>query len=251
MEKIRYKTVSKSVLGDLHTPVSVYLKVRDLYHQSALMESSDYHSSENNRSFIGLCPLASISVGHGEVKFTYPDKSVVRREISDTYSVSDAFAEFLGAFEVEGDYAKYCGLYGYTSFSAVRYFENIPIKDSYDDQHDAADIHYILYKYLIVFKDSQNEMTLVELLGAGEQSQLSKVEQAIRKSDIPSYSFKAVGELSSTLTDEEHKANIRRGIAHCLRGAVFQIVLSRRFVQPFEGDDFVVYRALRAINPSP
>ena len=65
------------------------------------------------------------------------------------------------------------------------------------------------------------------------------------------YDFRAVGEVISPLTDEEHKANIRRGIAHCKRGDVFQIVLSRRFIQQYEGDDFKLYRALRSINPSP
>ena len=218
------------MLGDLHTPVSTYLKVRDIFPQSALMESSDYHGSENNRSFIALCPLASVSIDHGTAIFRLPDDSREEHPITDTYRVENALNDFRARFRVEGEYSNYCGLYGYTSFNAVRYFENIPVKDSREATNDAPDMLYILYKYLIVFNDFKNEMLLLEMLAPGETS---------------------VGPTTSPLTDEEHKANIRRGIAHCLRGDVFQIVLSRRFEQRFTGDDFKLYRALRSINPSP
>ena len=157
----------------------------------------------------------------------------------------------LGRFRVEGEYSNYCGLYGYTSFNAVRYFENIPIKDSREATNDAPDMLYILYKYLIVFNDFRNEMMLLEMQGEGEESQLDVVQRAIHNRNYTAYDFHASGPVTSPLTDEQHKANIRRGIAHCLRGDVFQIVLSRRFEQRFTGDDFKLYRALRSINPSP
>jgi anthranilate synthase component 1 len=73
----------------------------------------------------------------------------------------------------------------------------------------------------------------------------------MNKANVKAYDFHPVGDVRSTLTDDEHRENIRRGIAHCLRGDVFQIVLSRRFIQQYEGDDFKLYRALRSINPSP
>ncbi|EGF49178.1 chorismate binding enzyme [Bacteroides clarus YIT 12056] len=152
---------------------------------------------------------------------------------------------------MEGEYSDYCGLYGYTSFNAVRYFENIPVKDSREATNDAPDMLYILYKYLIVFNDFKNEMLLLEMLAPGGKSELDKVRKAIHNRNYTVYDFRAVGETTSPLTDEEHKANIRQGIAHCMRGDVFQIVLSRRFEQRFTGDDFKLYRALRSINPSP
>ena len=247
----RYQTVSRTLLGDLHTPVSTYLKVRDIFPQSALMESSDYHGSENNRSFIALCPLASISIDHGTAIFRLPDGRREERAVTDTYRVENAINDFLGRFRVEGEYSNYCGLYGYTSFNAVRYFENIPIKDSREATNDAPDMLYILYKYLIVFNDFRNEMMLLEMQGEGEESQLDVVQRAIHNRNYTAYDFHASGPVTSPLTDEQHKANIRRGIAHCLRGDVFQIVLSRRFEQRFTGDDFKLYRALRSINPSP
>ena len=251
MNTYNYTTASRTVLGDLYTPVTTYMKLRDQFTQSALMESSDYHSGENNRSFIGLCPLASVSIDHGKAVFRLPDGSREMKPITEEYRVEDALNDFLSRFHVEGEGSNYCGLYGYTSFNAVRYFENIPVKDSTESRNDAPDMHYILYKYIIVFHDFKNELMIVEMLSEGEHEHIEDIKNSIRNNTYRVYDFKAVGPTTSSLTDEEHKANIRRGIAHCLRGDVFQVVLSRRFEQHFEGDDFRLYRALRSINPSP
>lgn len=251
MKQYNYHTHSRTLLGDLHTPVSVYLKVRDLFPQSALMESSDYHGSENNRSFIALCPLASMSVEHGKAVFRLPDGERSERELSDAHSLNEAMNDFMKRFCIRGEYSHYCGLYGYTSFNAVRYTEGIAVKDSREDINDAPDLLYIIYKYIIVFNDYRHELLLLEMTGEEEESNLERIVKAIQDRNYTAYDFWAVGPVTSTLTDEEHKANIRRGIAHCLRGDVFQIVLSRRFEQAYVGDDFKLYRALRSINPSP
>jgi anthranilate synthase component 1 len=87
--------------------------------------------------------------------------------------------------------------------------------------------------------------------GLSGENAIEAVLKAMNKANVKAYDFHPVGEVSSTLTDDEHRANIRKGIQHCLRGDVFQIVLSRRFIQKYEGDDFKLYRALRSINPSP
>lgn len=247
----RFTTATRTLIGDMHTPVSTYLKVRDLFTQSALMESSDYHGSENNRSFIGLCPIASVSIEHGQAHFRFPDGSRETHAVTTAYRVEQALRDFLSRFSVEGDYSNYCGLYGYTSFNAVRYFEEIPVKDSYESKNDAPDMLYILYRYLIIFNDFRNEMMLLQMLAPDEKENLDYLQRAIHNRNFTAYDFKATGPVTSPLTDDEHKANIRRGIAHCLRGDVFQIVLSRRFAQQFQGDDFKLYRALRSINPSP
>lgn len=246
-----YQVKTRSLPGDLCTPVSVYLKVRDRFAQSALMESSDYHGSENNRSFIGLEPMASFSVSHGKAVLRYPDLTAETRPLTAAYSMADAFGQFIGSFRVDGEDSRHCGLYGYTSFNAVRYFEHIAVKDSEAALNDAPDIHYILYKYLLVFNDYNSELKLLEMLADGETSRAGEIERAVTGSGCATYGFRPVGETTSPLTDGQHKENIRRGIAHCKRGDVFQIVLSRRFVQRYEGDDFQLYRALRRINPSP
>ena len=154
----------------MHTPVSIYLKVRDMYPQSALMESSDYHAGENSLSFIALCPLASIGVNGGIVTANYPDNSRTEEPLTKTFNVEKAMNRFINQFQVTGDNKNVCGLYGYTTFNAVKYFEHIPVKESHDEQNDAPDLLYILYKYVIVFNHFKNELTLVEVLSEGEES---------------------------------------------------------------------------------
>ena len=251
MKVYKYQTHSKQILADLHTPVSIYLKVRDLYPQSALMESSDYHAGENSLSFIALCPLASIGINGGKVTTTFPDQSREEQSLSENYTAGDAINQFISRFNVEGENKKFFGLYGYTTFNAVKYFERIPVKESHQEKNDAPDLLYLLYKYVIVFNHFKNELTLIEINAEGEDSNLHELETAIENRKYASYNFSVTAPAFSTITDEQHKANIHKGITHCLKGDVFQIVLSRRFIQPFAGDDFKVYRALRSINPSP
>ena len=248
METFKYQTTSMTILADLYTPVGVYMRLRDLYPQSALMESSDYHDSNNSHSFIGLNPIASVAIGHGMASITFPDGSTQRHEINKEYQSAEAIHTLIDHIEVGGEDARLCGLFGYTSFNAVRYFEDIPVKDETQAKNDAPDVLYILYKVVIVFDHHNNTLKVVTL---GDSTDIDNVLRAMNKANVKAYDFHPVGEVSSTLTDEEHKANIRRGIQHCLRGDVFQIVLSRRFIQKFEGDDFKLYRALRSINPSP
>ena len=294
--KYSYHTVTRKILADLYTPVGVYMRLRDIYPQSALMESSDYHGSENSRSFIGVHPLASIAVSHGEVIKSYPDGSVVKETLPAfgegkgeqcKLAISKSINDFIKSFHVEGESKNFCGLYGFTTFNAVRYFENIPVKDTTMEKNDAPDIYYIMYKDIIVFDHFNNTMELIALQESEErrvkseesnssiaQDSISKTQgekqensslftphsslpeleallKAVNKANVKPYDFHPVGETFSTLTDEEHKENICKCIQHCLRGDVFQIVVSRRFIQKYEGDDFKLYRALRSINPSP
>ena len=254
MATFNYTTNSKRILGDLFTPVSLYMRLRDLYPQSMLMESSDYHGNENAKSFIGIHPMASIQVNHGVISMLFPDGSRVDRKVPVENSdkpkraVANAFNDFMKAFHIEGEGSAYYGIFGYTASNAVRYFENIPVKDTTMARNDAPDMLYILYKDIIVFDHFNNMMDFVTL---GSDDDLQLLLTAANRSNVKPYDFRAIGEATSTLTDEEHKANVRRCVKHCLRGDVFQIVISRRFVQKYEGDDFKLYRALRAINPSP
>ncbi len=254
MGSFKYQTVTCRVLADLHTPVEVYMRLRDIYPQSALMESSDYHGSENSRSFIGIHPLAQIAVAHGWIRCSFPDGTTTEQQIDASVKgkakdqVIDAINDFLSRFEVTGEGKDFCGLYGFTAFNAVRYFEDIAVKDTTLEQHDAPDILYILYETVLVFDHFNNTLEVVTL---GDEQTMHDVFRHINKATVKVYEFHPVGEVTSTVTDEEHKANVRQCVKHCLRGDVFQIVISRRFIQRYEGDDFKLYRALRSINPSP
>ncbi len=251
METFKYTTSSKTILADLYTPVGVYMRLRDIYPQSVLMESSDYHDKDNSRSFIGINPIASVAISHGEAMVSFPNGKNERHQIDKDFGTAEAIHSLIDHIKVEGDYSNYCGLYGYTSFNAIRYFENIAVKDETQEKNDAPDMLYILYKDIIVFDHFNNQLTVVALSEGTESSELAEILKQMNKANVKAYDFHPVGETISPLTDEQHKENIRRGIKHCLRGDVFQIVLSRRFIQKFEGDDFKLYRALRSINPSP
>lgn len=256
-----YQTVSSTILADLYTPVGVYLSLRGLYPQSALMESSDYHSHDTARSFIAIHPMASFAVSHGVAITSLPDGTVLRQPLDldrkgvAKEQVAQALGDFLAALHVEGEGREYCGVYGFTSFNAVRYFENIDVVDDTQPANDAPDMLYVMYRDLIVFDHYSNRIRLVTLVREGDSvaaggKVLTDIEQQLRRPG-QCYDFHTEGPVFSTLSDEAHRANIRRCVAHCLRGDVFQIVVSRRFCQRYSGDDFRLYRALRSINPSP
>ncbi len=264
MNTYNFKSESVKILADLYTPVGLYLLLRDLYPQSVLMESSDYHGNDNSRSFIGVNPMASFAVSHGVIKLSWPDKHTEaiplpgysegrqpkEKGVAKTM-IANQLADFISSFNISGDGANLFGLYGFTSFNAVRYFEDIPVKDSTESRNDAPDLLYMMFKSIIVFDHFNNTLEIATL---SDGDGTSDMESLLRHIDRPTgnvYNFHPVGEPSSTVSDEQHKANIRRCIGHCMRGDVFQIVISRRFMQRFEGDDFKLYRALRMINPSP
>lgn len=246
--KFKYNTVSCDMLADMYTPVSVYMRMRYRGVQSALMECSDYHDRSSSRSFVATHPIGSIAIGHGVATFSLPGGGVLRRNIDDNYTCDVAINEFMQRFDISGEHSDVFGLFGYTTFNAVRYFEHINVKDETQKENDAPDILYIMYRDIVVIDHFNSRMTLVTL---GGDDALDDMKLSLDSAVGQDYGFSAVGECTSPLTDDEHRANIRRGIQHCLRGDVFQVVISRRFIQHFEGDDFKLYRTLRSINPSP
>jgi len=246
-----YKASGKQILGDLHTPVSIYLKVRDVFPESVLLESSDFHASENSLSFIALRPIARVGINSGICTSQFPDGNVTEQPLTETFGVDEALNKFMACFTVTGDHAGVCGVFGYTAFDAVRYLEKIAVIENHQTENDAPDLLYILYKYILVFNHYKDELTLIELTEAGESPDLEGLENLIENRNYASYDFSLNGKERSPITDEKYREMVRKGISHCLRGDVFQVVLSRRFEQPFLGDDFKVYRALRSVNPSP
>jgi anthranilate synthase component 1 len=251
MKKTRIYTQSKTILADLQTPVSIYLKIRDVYPESVLLESSDFHGNENSVSFIGMCPLARFEVRAGTVHLSYPDGTTETRSIQP--SVVEQLDQFIHAFEIVDNRnpTGFNGFFGYTAYDAVRYFDEIDPEKAETEASAIPSILYLFYKYIVVVNHFKNELTIVENRLEGEESQIHEVMAILNNRNYASYNFSAKGEEQSNITDEEYRAMVRRGVAHCKRGDVFQIVLSRCFSQAFTGDDFKVYRALRSINPSP
>lgn len=239
-----------TISADLETPVGLYLKIRDLYPCSALLESSDYHTSQNSVSLIGVDPIGSFTVVGEKIVCRYPHGE---ETVSPAENVTDALKRYIKSFEnalEEKDI--FNGLLGFTAYDAVRYFEpSVKIMPREEKLADIPDMQYILYRFIIQVNHFRNEMTILENIPEGEASRSDELISIIRNNNIAVYPFHAKDDLESPVTDEQYIEMVKKGIAHAKRGDVFQIVPSRRFSQGFTGDEFNVYRALRSVNPSP
>ncbi|MBE9488152.1 MAG: anthranilate synthase component I family protein [Bacteroidetes bacterium] len=251
MKCYNFRTINKKIMGDLLTPVSIYLKIRDIFPQSALLESSDFHTNENSLSYIGIKPIASIEVNKNVCKTSYSNNFKEVKNLTNEYNLSSAIDDFLSHFKIEGDKKKECGLFGYTAYDSIKYLENINIQEKQLIENDAPEILYFLYKYTVIFNHFKNEITIIELVENKEFSEIDNLINIINNGTFSSYNFSTTGKEYSTINDENYLEYVRKGINHCKRGDVFQIVLSRRYVQLYNGDDFKVYRTLRSVNPSP
>ena len=238
------------ISADLETPVGLYLKIRDLYPCSALLESSDYHTSQNSVSLIGVDPIGSFTVVNEEIICRYPNGVEFHKPAED---VTSALRDYIRSYSNDLNDSKiFNGLFGFTAYDAVRYFEpSVSIQPREKKFVDIPDMQYFLYRFVIQVNHFRNEMTIIENIPEGESSKTEELISIIRNNNIAIYPFKAADDLESTVSDEEFEAMVAKGIAHARRGDVFQIVPSRRFSQGFTGDEFNVYRALRSVNPSP
>lgn len=245
-------TSTKTLLADLQTPVGIYLKIRDLYPESALLESSDSHTNEDSYSFIGVDPIARFKIQDGVVTKQYPSGAVVERVMEQAEELTTIFQDFINEFDLRGDNPTGVnGFLGYTSYDSIHYFEDVDSANVKLENADIPELYYILYRFIIVVNHLKNELTIVENLAQDGVSKMAELEATLHNNKIALYNFESVGKEDSYITDDQHVEMIQRGIAHCKRGDVFQIVLSRCFTQKFIGDEFNVYRALRSINPSP
>ncbi len=256
MKKIEIKTKCKKLLADIFTPVGIYLRVRDRFRDTVLLESTDHHVAENSYSFIGINAIAGIEiVSIKTVEFKLPAEKPEKAAISHAGEVPQLIWDFMGRFEVSADSreARFAqGLYGYTTYDAVQFFDTIRLNSRGALGSDIIPLmRYRLYQYVIAINHFKDELYICENSVAGVESELALVESLIRSKDVPVYPFSTKGEECSNMSDEEYMLMVKKGIASCHRGDVFQIVLSRRFQQGFTGDEFNVYRALRSINPSP
>ena len=240
------------MLADTYTPVSTYLKLRDRFPRSILLESSDYHGAENSYSYICVNPISSFKLENGTTEINLPDgKSEVLK--TDRSNAVKLLEDFRNCFSIEMNGFPFItqGLFGYISYDSISYFEDIEVSSGADSSR-IPEIIYSLYSHIIVFDHFKNEIHLFEHTIDGMDSEVTeRIISILQGKNIPDYTFSVQGEENSVFSDKEFDKILHKGIDHCLRGDVFQVVLSRRFQRSFKGDEFNVYRMLRSINPSP
>ena len=241
----------KKILADTITPVSVYLKIRDRYPGSLLLESSDYHANDNSFSYICFNPIAHIEVKDQQIKKAYPDGSNTITPITKETNIPEVITAFSKEFTSEKQDFKFItqGLFGFMTYDAVQYYEDIKISKKEGGQ-DLPELYYAVYQNVIAINHFNNEAYIFAHC-YNQPNNVAAIEQLIAVKNFATYPFKIEGEPSINIKDEDYKALVETAKKHCQRGDVFQLVLSRRFTQKFSGDEFNVYRALRAVNPSP
>ncbi len=254
MKKVVIQTSFKKILADVYTPVGIYLRLRDRFRDTILLESTDFHAGENSYSFIGINAIAGIEISNTSmIEYKLPGQNAERIKIADPTEAPGHLWDFMQRFEMAAapkpvNMAQ--GLFGYSSYDAVELFE----KTTTDNRRPTTGIplmRYRLYQYVIAIDHFKDELFICENRMNGIDSEVTVIESLIKSKDVPTFPFKTKDEEISNMADKEYIDMVKKGIAGCLRGDVFQIVLSRRFEQRFTGDEFNVYRALRSINPSP
>ena len=250
MKKIKLNNYHKKIFADTITPVEVYLKIRDIYPNSLLLENSDYMLANNNYSFICFNQIGYIKIKNNEITFSYPGETVTSKQLSKNEKVSDVIHQYLDRFETSKSDFKFLnnGLFGFMSHESVKYFDSINIENK--DDFDIPDIYYGLYQNIIAISQYNHEAHIF-CNTIDNSSNLESIEAILNNKSYSVFSFKKDGQPESVITDNEYLEYVKKAKDHCKRGDVFQLVLSRRFMQKFSGDEFNVYRALRSINPSP
>jgi len=253
MKKTVIKTKSRTLIADILTPVSVYLKLRDKFANPILLESTDFNGDENSYSIVCFNPIATFKVSDGMILKSWPDGIDEEYAIDATHSVPDQLQSFINSFEIDSSEApmRLDGFFGYSSYDSVQYFETVTLQKKTKEESKIPELHYSFYKYVIVFNHFKSELYVIENLLEGEDSTIDTIEYILKGNVVSEHSFKTKDNEISNLSDDEFIEEIKKGKQSCFRGDVFQIVLSRQFSQKFTGDEFCVYRALRSINPSP
>ena len=252
MTKFKLKTKYKKIIADTITPVSIYLKVRDQFPNSILLENSDYRATDNSFSYVCCNPIASIKVANEVIEQKFPDGTSSIVQIESTTNIPKIISKFSKQFSVEkNEKFKFIsnGIFGYTAYDAVRYFEDIEVSKK-EASLGVPDMYYAVYQNIIAISNFEN-VAYIFSNSINDDNNTDAIHQLLKAKNYTTFDFLTDGVIASNLTDNEYKEHVELAKKHCARGDVFQLVLSKKFSQKFKGDEFNVYRALRTINPSP
>ena len=237
-------------MADTLTPVSLYSKIRDKYANSLLLESSDYHSKEESFTFLCIAPIVTLKATENTFSYFYKDKVLAEKKIENNfYNLFESYSQTIDT-SCEASVKNFNGFYGYIAYDAIQYFEKIELKTK-KTPSEIPSFQFSFFQFIIKINHFNDELTLIENVEEGAASKMHEIEALLNTVSSNLHTFKTKGKETSNCTDSDFKKNVSKAKAHCKRGDVFQLVLSRQFQQSFLGDDFNVYRALRSINPSP
>ena len=251
MRKYKLNSYHKKIIADTITPVEVYLKIRDVFPNSLLLESSDYRSSNNNFSFICFNEIGSIKIKDFVLEEKFPDGKTSSEELKQSINIPDIIHKYLDNFDIDQNEHTFVnnGLFGFVSHEAIKYFENISLSEDKEDLN-IPDIFYGLYQNIIAISLYNHEAHIF-CNSFDKENNIETIENILISKSYPVFNYNNIGEKTSDISDNDFIEYVNKAKSHCKRGDVFQLVLSRRFKQKFEGDEFNVYRSLRSINPSP
>jgi len=249
-------TKHKQYLADVHTPVAIYNKLRDIYPGSLLFESADYHDRSDNKSFICLEPIAEFSAKRNAYQIQFPDELLEKGQATESREILSKLKHFVGSFKATASELPLNtqGIWGYSSFESVQYMEDIDLGSNREEVKDNPDLMYQFFRFIIIFDHFKKELFIVEHGVNSEptdENGIDRIHSIIQSNNFTHFHFQTEGEVKSNLTDDEYRTMVSRGVAHCKRGDTFQVVLSRAFQQKYKGDDFTLYRCLRSVSPSP
>lgn len=245
MYPIHIKTREKKMLADVITPVSVYLKLRDRFVQSFLLESSDNHVAENGFSYICCSPMAYIRCTQNMVEQQMPNTAPEQRPLND---LKDDLANFMHAFTYSSQdgASMRTGLFGYISYDAA-------VSQPHANSDDIIPLaYYSLFQFIIALDHVKNECYIIEAyIDQPNDALFEEVASLVQQRNIPSYPFRGEAPLQALTTDEHYARMVSKGIAQCGTESLTHITLSRHYRYAYQGDDFQVYRVLRSMYPSP
>lgn len=248
MQVLNYTTQHKKLLADTYTPLGIYMQLRDVFINSIMLESSDYHAAENSYSYICFQPLAYFKTEAGIIEIQ-PYHQPKIRQLLDSETLFSAFDTFSNAFNESNNQSTIAnGLFGYAGFDNVKFFDKHLFETT---SEEIPLLYWTFYRFIIRFDHFRDELTIYENIPEDEETQIERIISLIKNKNVAAYPFTCKEKEESNVTNEEFVEVVKKGIKHCFRGDVFQIVLSRRFTRSFTGDELNVYRALRSVNPSP
>jgi anthranilate synthase component 1 len=252
--------VYREILGDLETPVSAYLKVRDASF-SYLLESADGGERWGRYSFIGYRPHLSVRYGDGRLEISDGPRCEVRTDVVNPLPALRDISRRYTPVSLGGLPPFQGGLVGYVNYDLARAWERLPGLGPAEG--DFPECLFTSCERLIIFDHLTHQIKVVAFARIEEGADpmaaygraCDQVEETVAELDRPLPAARgehcSVTSLASNFAQERFEEAVVRSKEYIAAGDVIQVVLSQCFTGEAAGDDFALYRALRSVNPSP